>query len=98
MEGIIESREKSYEHKIDLEFTKQRKIPSSPQINVNVNLQLPPEIPPDQIPSELQQILQDLMSQVAEQSKIQVQQEIIRQSPLTGFNGRARTFKWYEER
>lgn len=96
--AIIESREKSYEHKIDLEFTKQRKIPSSPQINVNVNLQLPPEIPPDQIPSELQQILQDLMSQVAEQSKVQVQQEIIRQSPLTGFNGRARTFKWYEER
>ena len=63
--AIIESAKKLHIHKVNVDLTKNRKIPPSLQINLNVNLQLPPSIQPNQIPQQSQQILQQLMAQIS---------------------------------
>jgi len=73
-------------------------VPPSPQINLNVNLQLPPGIQSDQIPQQAQQILQQLMAQISQNITQMVQQEIVRQSPIVGIGGRVYGGKWYEEK
>ena len=87
--AIIESIKKLHIFKTDIELKKERRIPPSPQINLNVNLQLPPNIQPAQIPQQVQQILQQLMTQISQIIPQMVQQEIVRQSPIVGIGGRA---------
>ncbi len=96
--AIIESLNKLHVHKTNIELVKNRKIPNSPQINVNLNLQLPPHIQPNQIPAQSQQILQELLGQVTQQLTPMVQQEIIKQSPVVGIGGRPYAGQWYEEK
>ena len=96
--AIIESIKKLHIFKTDIELKKERRIPPSPQINLNVNLQLPPNIQPAQIPQQVQQILQQLMTQISQIIPQMVQQEIVRQSPIVGIGGRAYGGKWYEEK
>lgn len=96
--AIVESLEKLHVHRGDIELIKQRKIPESPQIGVNFNLQLPADIQPNQIPAQAQQVLQELLEQMTQQITPIVQQEIIKQSPVIGFNGRGFAYRWYEER
>jgi len=96
--AIIESTKNLYVYKANAELRKERKIPSSPQINLNLNLQLPPSIKPEDIPLEAQNILQKLVAQLSQPITQLVQQEIIRQSPLVGISGRIYGGKWYEEK
>jgi hypothetical protein len=96
--ALIESAEKLHIHKVNVHLMKTRKVPSSPQISVNLNLQLPPNIQPAQIPQQAQQILQELMGQISQNVAQLVHQEIVRQSPIIGIGGRAYGGKWYEER
>jgi hypothetical protein len=96
--AVIESTKKLHIHKANIDLRKNRKVSSSPQINLNVNLQLPPSIRPEQIPQQVQQILQQLMAQISQNITQLVQQEIIRQSPIIGIVGRVYGGKWYEEK
>jgi len=96
--AVIESTKKLHIHKANVELRKNRKVPPSPQINLNINLQLPPSIRPEQIPQQAQQILQQLMAQISQNITQLVQQEIIRQSPIVGIEGRVYGGKWYEEK
>jgi hypothetical protein len=96
--AVIESVKKLHIHKANVDLRKTRKVPSSPQINLNINLQLPPNIQPDQIPQQAQQILQQLISQISQNITQMVQQEIVRQSPIIGIGGRSYGSKWYEEK
>lgn len=82
----------------NIEIKKKRNVPPNPQMNINLGLQLPPEISPQQIPQQVQQILNDLLNQIARLLPNIVQQEIWRQSPVTGVEGRAYGGKWVEER
>ncbi len=96
--AIIESKEKLHIHKAHVELKKNRKVPSNPQINININFQLPPDIQPDQIPQNVQKILQDLINQISQNISTLVQKEIIKQSPITGIMGRPYGGKWHEEK
>jgi hypothetical protein len=96
--AVIESPKKLHVFKTHVELKKVRRIPPSPQINLNVNLQLPPNIQPNQIPQQAQQILQQLMAQISQSIPQLVQQEIIRQSPVMEIGGRVYGGKWFEEK
>jgi len=96
--AVIESVKKLHVHKASVDLRKNRKAPPSPQINLNVNLQLPPGIEPAQIPQQAQQILQQLIAQISQNITQMVQQEIVRQSPIIGIGGRVYGGKWHEEK
>ena len=96
--AVMESVKKIHIFKANVNLKKERRVPPSPQINLNVNLQLPPSIQPDQIPQQAQQILQQLMAQISQNITQLVQQEIVRQSPIVGIGGRVYGGKWYEEK
>jgi len=86
--AVIESIEKLHINKANVDLVKTRKVPPSPQINLNVNLQLPPGIQSDQIPQQAQQILQQLMAQISQNITKMVKKEIVRHSPIVGSGGR----------
>jgi hypothetical protein len=92
--GIIESEKLLYAIKVQIDLKKRRLVPPSPQINLNVNLSLPPNITPDQIPAQAQQILQGMIQQISQGIPLLVQQEIIRQSPEVGIETRAYGGTW----
>ena len=93
--ALIESAEKMHLFRNNIQLNKNRKIPPSPQININANIALPPNIKLDQIPQEAQQILEQSMSQISQQISQMVQQEISRQSPVTGYSRRSYGGKWH---
>ena len=72
-------------------------VPPNPQININLGLQLPPGISPQQIPQQVQQIINHLLNQISQMIPNIVQQEIVRQSPVIGIEGRAYGGRWVEE-
>lgn len=96
--AVIESAKKLHIHKVNVDLRKNRKVPPSPQINLNVNLQLPPSIKPNQIPQQAQQILQQLMAKISQNITQLVQKEIARQSPIVGIIGRTYGGKWHEKK
>ena len=96
--ALIESVKKLHIYKTNVDLRKNRKVPPSPQINLNLNLQVPPGIQPAQIPQQAQQILQQLIAQISQNITQMVQQEIVRQSPIIGIGGRVYGGKWNEEK
>ena len=95
--AVIESSKKLHIFKTNIELKKKRNIPPNPQININLGLQLPPEISPQQIPHQAQQILNQILNQISQIIPNVVQQEIVRQSPVIGIEGKAYGGKWTEE-
>lgn len=55
--AIIESSEKLHRFETQAIFRKKRNIPNNPQINVNLNVGLPPNMNQQQIPQQLQQAI-----------------------------------------
>jgi hypothetical protein len=86
--AIIESTHTLDTFEFTSVFRRKRQIPSNPQININMNLGLPPGIDPTKLPQNFQQVVQQLMGQIAQAIPQIVQQEIIRQSPIVGIEGR----------
>jgi len=96
--ALIESVKKLHVFRTSYHLNLKRKIPANIQLNINLNLSLPPTIKPDQIPQQSQIILQNLIKQVQEQLQQLVLQELQRQSPIIGYEGRSFGGKWIEER
>ena len=66
-------------------------------MNINMNLGLPPGIDPAKLPQNFQQIVQQLIGQIAQAIPQIVQQEIVRQSPIVGIDGRTFSGQWKEK-
>jgi hypothetical protein len=96
--AVIESAEKLHLFRAHIQMGKNRQIPPSPQININLNLNLPPNITPDQLPENAQQILQNLNLQLSQQIPQQVQAEIEKQSPIVGIGAKIYGGKWHTEK
>jgi len=96
--AVLESVNKLHVQRAHVDLRKLRKVPPSPQINLNLNLQLPQGLEPAQLPAQVQQTIQQLMAQIGGQITQVVQQEIARQSPLVGISARLYGGKWYEEK
>lgn len=95
--AIIETIPKVDVFELNAIFRRKRQVPTNPQININMNLGLPPGIDPTKLPQNFQQIVQQLMGQIAQAVPQIVQQEIIRQSPIVGIEGRTFGGKWREK-
>lgn len=95
--AVIESIQKVDVYETNAVFRRKRQIPPSPQINVNLNFGLPPGMDPAQLPENFQQIIQQLLGQISQALPQIVHQEIVRQSPVIGFEGRLYGGKWKEK-
>jgi hypothetical protein len=95
--AVIESINKLDIFELNSIFRRKRQIPPNPQININMNLGLPPGVDPATLPQNFQQIVQQLMGQIAQTIPQIVQQEIIRQSPIVGIEGRSFGGQWREK-
>jgi len=62
-----------------------------------LGLQLPPGVSPEQISRQAQQILNQLLNQISQKVPKIVRQEILRQAPVIGIEGRTLGGKWIEE-
>lgn len=96
--AVIESVHKLDVFEINAIFRRKRQIPPNPQININVNLELPPGMDPAQLPANFQQIIQQLLGRISQAILQIVQQEIVRQSPIVGIEGRTYGGKWREKK
>jgi len=92
--AIIESENKLHVFRTNVKLKKERQIPQSPSININMNLQLPPGVQPQELPSQIQQVIQQMVGQLQQQVAQLVAKEIVRQSPLKAIGGRAYGGKW----
>jgi hypothetical protein len=95
--AVIESIPKLDVFELNSVFRRKRQVPPNPQININVNLGLPPGIDPTTLPQNFQQIVQQLIGQIAQAIPQIVQQEIVRQSPIVGIEGRSFGGQWKEK-
>ena len=95
--AFIESTEKLHRFETQAKFRKKRNVPNAPQININLSLGLPANINPQQVPQQLQQAINQIMQQIMQSLPSLVQQEIIRQSPIVGFEGRTYGGRWVEK-
>lgn len=95
--AIIESLPKLHVFDINSVFRRKRQVPPNSQININLNLGLPPGVDPAKLPKDFQQIVQKLMSQITQAVPQIVHQEIVRQSPVVGIEGRTYGGRWREK-
>jgi hypothetical protein len=95
--AVLESTERLHRFETQAFFRKKRNVPSNPQINVNLNVGLPANVDPQQVPQQLQQALNQIMQQIMQILPALVQQEIVRQSPVVGFEGRTFGGRWVEK-
>jgi len=82
--AAIESTSKLDVYEVNAVFRRQRHTPPNPQINLNVNLGLPPGTDLAQLPANFQQVFQQLLQQVQQELPRLIQQELVRQSPIVG--------------
>lgn len=96
--AVIESLPKLHVFEINSVFRRKRQVPPNPQVNINLNLGLPPGIDPAKLPKDFQQMVQKLMNQITQAVPQIVHQEIVRQSPVVGIEGRTYGGRWREKR
>lgn len=92
--GVIESENMSHVFEVNTAFRWVRRIPPNPQINVGLNVSLPPGIANVHNQQQLDQIVQAIMAQIQQQIPAMVQQEIVRQSPIVGVDSLNYGGKW----
>jgi hypothetical protein len=95
--AVIESVHKLDVFEVNAVFRRKRQVPPNPQININLNFGLPPGIDLTQLPPNFQQIVQQLLAQISQMIPPLVQQEIVRQSPIIGIEGRNYGGRWREK-
>jgi ATP-dependent protease ClpP protease subunit len=94
--AVIESENKLHVFNTQIDIKRRRQVPPSPQINLNLGLNLPPQVKLEEIPQQVQQIIQQIINQVAQETQRLVQQEIMRQSPEVGIDVRVYGGQWKE--
>lgn len=95
--AVIESVPKLDVFELNAAFSRKRQIPMNPQININMNLALPAGMDQAKLPQNIQQMIQQLMGQVARAIPQIVHQEIVRQSPIVGIEGKTFGGRWKDK-
>jgi len=83
--AVVETEHRLDVFEINLVHRRKRQVPQNPQINVNLNLALPPNLGAGALPPNVQQLLQNMINQVAQAVPAIVHAELVRQSPAVGF-------------
>lgn len=95
--AVIESVQEANVFETNGIIKRRRQVPPNPQFNLNVSLNVPGFNPQQQLPANLQPILQNLVQQVLQALPGLVQNEIVRQSPVIGFEYRGFGGKWVQK-
>jgi hypothetical protein len=95
--AVIESTPKWDVFEVNAVFRRKRHVPPNPQINLNLNLSLPPGTDPTQVPADVQQIFRELLEGIRQELPQLIQQEIVRQSPTAGFELRTYGGRWKDK-
>ncbi|PIU89605.1 MAG: hypothetical protein COZ06_17725 [Armatimonadetes bacterium CG_4_10_14_3_um_filter_66_18] len=80
----------------DLRLRRIRQMPPQLNLNVNLNLALPPNIARDKVPPALQQAVQELLNQAQAQITQMVQAEVHKQAPVKGTEARLLHAGWQD--
>lgn len=91
--AAIESIDFSHHYVCELYMEKKRNMPGQMAINVTLNLQLPQNFN-QQLPQAAQQILQGLLQQAQLEVQRIVGEELKKQAPIVGINGRLQDGAW----
>lgn len=94
--AIIESESKLDVFEMFSNFRKKRQIPPNLQINLNIGLNLPPGFDITSLPQDIQQVIQLMITQVSNSLPSLIQNEITRQSPVIGIEGKNYGARWRE--
>lgn len=92
----IESVEKLHQYRGNLKLKRMRNIPPNPTINVNLNLQMPPDQETQQLPNQLAESLQNMLRQASQNMRDIVNEEIRKQSPISGIKREFIKQRWVE--
>lgn len=93
--AAIESRDRLDVFEMNVVYRRKRQVPPNPQINVNLNLALPPTLGATNIPPQVQQILQNLVNQVSQAVPALVHNEIVRQSRVVAYELHPFGGRWF---
>ena len=89
--AVVESTDMLFEFRGQLDFQARRQMPQNLQVDLNLELQLPPGWDPSRLPVEVQGILQELQGQLQGPAHQAVRQALLTQAPITvvdvGFQG-----------
>jgi len=92
--GAIESGFGAHRFAAEVHLTRQRQIPPGLNVNFQLGLNLPAGFQAGLIPEETQQIIQNLLAQVQQQVPQLLQEELRRQVPTVGIQGRIQPDGW----
>ena len=95
--GVIESTKMQHVFRMNADVRKKRNVPPNPQININLNLQVPQNTQQPPAPQQ-QAVVNQLLQQLSQILPGLVSQELIRQSPIVGFDARGYAGQWHRTR
>ncbi|HAL30690.1 MAG TPA: hypothetical protein DCP20_08260 [Coriobacteriia bacterium] len=93
--AIIESAARLHVFEANVEIRRRRQVPPNPQINVNMQLGLPPGLDPNA--PNVQQIVQQILNAAGQALPGMIQAEIGRQSPVVGIEMRTYGASWQKK-
>jgi len=92
--AVIESRFGRDVFELNFVVERKRQIPPNPQVNIPIQLTLPPHVNAESLPSNLQQIAGEVLRLLSQKVVEIVKAEITRQSPVVGFEFRLYGGRW----
>jgi len=98
MIALIESTYRLDVFDQDIRVRKIRNIPSNPQINLNLNLSLPPQIDPTTLSENAQIAIQQIMEQISKTLPQIIEGEISKQSPVVGMEIKSLGGSWKKKK
>ncbi len=90
--AVIESAGRLDVFEANVEIRRRRQVPPNPQININMQLGLPPGVDPNA--PNVQQTVQQILNAAGQALPQMIQAEIARQSPIVGIEMRTYGASW----
>jgi hypothetical protein len=92
--GCIESRALAHHFGAEMKMRRRRRDPPQLVINLNLAVNLPAGLPPEQLPPALQRAIQQALADLQQRAAAIVQEEVRRQAPVLGYEGRLSNGAW----
>lgn len=95
--ALIESKDMLFDFEYTIELRKKREIPPNPQINLNVNLGLPPNVREEELTQQEREILQGFLNDINREIPNIVYDNLIKQSPVIGIETKIVNEGWVKK-
>ena len=94
--AVVESTRTLYEFRGSLDVRAIRQMPSTLNVSLNLNLQLPPNVDPGQLPAEAPAIFDQMQAQLIPLAQEAVREALGAQAPIAGIDVNFRDGKWIQ--